>query len=82
MTELTPLFNSNVQPRRRIREKPGLWHCNCRKLLGPYQLNSAHLKRCPVCGVARHRDPTVAANVRLAPHSTASDGAGRATPPR
>ena len=54
------MFNSNVQPKRRMREKPGLWHCNCRTPLGPYQLNSAHLKRCPVCGVARHSDPTVA----------------------
>jgi hypothetical protein len=82
MNELIPVFNSNVQPKRQMREKAGLWYCNCRKPLGPYQLNSAHLKRCPVCGVARHRDPTVAANVRLAPHAPASDGAGKTSPPR
>jgi hypothetical protein len=76
------VFNSNVQPKRRMRERPGLWHCNCRKPLGPYQLNSAHLKRFPVCGVARHSDPTVAANVKLAPDSPVSNGAGRTMPPR
>jgi hypothetical protein len=63
------------------RSSPGLWHCNCRTPLGPYQLNSAQLTRCPVCGVARHSDPTVAANVKLAAHSPAS-GAGRTSPPR
>ncbi len=70
-------FNSNVQPKRRMREKPGPWHCNCRKPLGPYQLNSAHLMRCGVCGVARHSDPTVSATVKLATQSPAADGAGR-----
>jgi hypothetical protein len=44
------VFNSNVQPKRRMKERPTPWHCNCRKQLGPYQLNHAHLKRCPVCG--------------------------------
>lgn len=61
------MFNSNVQPKRRMGEKPGLWFCNCRKPLGPYQLNSGHLVRCPVCGVERHSDPTVGANAKLAP---------------
>jgi hypothetical protein len=63
------VFNSNVQPKRRMREKPGLWHCNCRKPLGRYQLNAAHLKRCSVCGVARHSDPTVATDLKLAPEA-------------
>jgi hypothetical protein len=76
------VFNSNVQPKRRMKERPGPWHCNCRKPLGPYKLNSAHLNRCPVCGVARHRDPTVAANLRLPPPTPASDGAGTTSPPQ
>lgn len=78
MTELIPIvFTSNVQPKRRMREKPGLWHCNCRKRLGPYKLNSAHLTRCSICGVARHSDPTVPRNAKLPPHLPSSDGAGR-----
>jgi hypothetical protein len=40
-----------------MKEKPSAWHCNCRELLGPYQLNLAELTRCAVCGVARHSDP-------------------------
>ena len=48
-----------------VRVRSGLWHCNCRKPLGPYQLNSAHLERCPSCGVVRHSDPTVAANAKV-----------------
>ena len=75
------MFNSNVQPKRRMREKPGLWHCNCRTPLGPYQLNSALLMHCLVCGVARHNDPTVAANVTLAPHSPDPEAA-RTSPPQ
>jgi hypothetical protein len=63
-----------------VRVRSGLWHCNCRKPLGPYQLNSAHLMRCPSCGVARHSDPTVAANAKLVPHSPVFDGAGRSSP--
>jgi hypothetical protein len=63
--------------RNEVRIRSGLWYCNCRKPLGPYRLNSAHLERCPSCGVARHSDPTVAANAKLSPDSTASDGAGR-----
>jgi len=47
------MFNSNVQPKRRIKERATAWHCNCRKLLGPYQLNFAELTRGAVCGVAR-----------------------------
>jgi hypothetical protein len=63
--------------RNEVRVRSGLWHCNCRKPLGPYQLNPARLERCPSCGVARHSDPTVAANAKLPPDSPASDGAGR-----
>jgi hypothetical protein len=51
--------------RNEVRVRSALWHCNCRKPLGPYQLNSAHLKRCAICGVARHSDPTVAANAKV-----------------
>jgi hypothetical protein len=40
-----------------MTEKPSAWRCNCRELLGPYQLNLAELTRCAVCGVARHSDP-------------------------
>jgi hypothetical protein len=43
-----------------MNEKRAAWHCNCRNPLGPYKLNDAALKRCPVCGVARHNDPTLA----------------------
>jgi len=50
------VFNSNVQPKRRMKEKPTPWQCECRKPRGRYQLNLAHLKRCPVCGVERHRE--------------------------
>ena len=52
------MFNSNVQPKRRIRASPTAWQCTCRELQGPYRLNDAHLTRCPVCGDARHREPT------------------------
>jgi hypothetical protein len=52
------MFNSNVQPKRRMKAKPAAWHCNCRRPLGPYKLNQAQLTRCPACGVARHSDPT------------------------
>jgi hypothetical protein len=48
------VFNSNVQPKRRMKEKPTAWQCECRKPQGRYQLNLAHLMRCPVCGVERH----------------------------
>jgi hypothetical protein len=44
---------------------------------GPYQPNLAELTRCAVCGVARHSDPTVTKSGKLAPHSPASNGAGR-----
>jgi hypothetical protein len=52
------MFNSNVQPRRRMRAKPTPWYCNCRKPQGPYKLNPAQVTRCADCGVARHSDPT------------------------
>jgi hypothetical protein len=61
------MFSSNVQPKRRMKAKPAAWHCNCRQPLGPYKLNHARLTRCPVCGVARHSDPTVRANTKIAP---------------
>jgi hypothetical protein len=61
------MFNSNVQPKRRMRAKPAAWHCNCRQPLGPYKLNRQELTRCPTCGVARHSDPTVRANTKVAP---------------
>jgi hypothetical protein len=48
------VFNSNVQPKRRIRVRPTAWHCTCRGLQGAYKLNGAQLTRCPVCGSARH----------------------------
>jgi hypothetical protein len=73
------VFNSNVQPKRRMQEKPTAWHCNCRKSLGPYQLNLAELMRCAACGVARHDDPTVTKNGKLARHSPASNEPGRAS---
>lgn len=42
-----------------MNQKHTAWHCNCRKALGPYKLNDPALERCPVCGVARHSDPTL-----------------------
>ena len=60
-----------------MKEEPSAWHCNCRKLLGPYQLNPAELRRCTVCGVARHTDPTVTKSMKLAPYSPAPSGTGR-----
>jgi hypothetical protein len=62
------MFNSNVQPKRRMKAKPAAWHCNCRQPLGPYKLNHAQLMRCPSCGVARHSDPAARANRKVAPH--------------
>ena len=52
------MFNSNIQPKRRMKARPEAWHCNCRQPLGPYKLNDAQLTRCPTCGVRRHSDPT------------------------
>jgi len=66
------MFNSNVQPRRRVKARPAPWHCNCRQPLGPYKLNHAQLTRCPACGVARHSDPTADANTKVAPHPSSS----------
>jgi hypothetical protein len=56
-----------------MKEMTAAWYCNCRKPLGPYQLNHAETKRCQVCGVARHSDPTVRANWKLAHHWPAAD---------
>jgi hypothetical protein len=76
-TDRVIVFNSNVQPKRRMKEKPEAWHCNCRKLLGPYRLNLAHLMRCAVCGVAPHSDPTVTKNAKLARQSPTPNEPGR-----
>jgi hypothetical protein len=46
-------------------------------LLGPYRLNLAHLMRCAVCGVARHSDPTVTKNAKLARQSPTPNEPGR-----
>jgi hypothetical protein len=62
-------------------KEPGAWHCNCRKPLGPYQLNHPHLRRCPVCGVARHHDPT-AVNAHLPHDRPRSDEADKTSPQR
>jgi hypothetical protein len=42
------VFNSNVQPKRRMKEKPTAWQCECREARARYHLNLAHLMRCPV----------------------------------
>ena len=70
------VFTSNVQPKRRMRQKPRPWHCRCRTPLGPYRLNSARLTRCLACGVGRYSDPTLA----VAPHPPVLDGAGIGLP--
>jgi len=49
-----------------MNRKPAAWHCNCRKPLGSYKLNDATLERCPICGVARYSDPTLAKKMKLA----------------
>jgi hypothetical protein len=41
------MFNSNVQPKRRMKEKPTAWQGECRTPPGRYRLNLAHLTRCP-----------------------------------
>ena len=57
---------------RVVKEGLSAWHCNCRKLFGPYQLNPAELARCAICGVERHIDPTVTKSMNLAAVSPAS----------
>jgi hypothetical protein len=68
------MFNSNAQPKRRMKARPTGWHCNCREPLGPYKLNDAQLTHCPACGVARHDDPTVGATTKHAANSSVSLG--------
>lgn len=41
-------FYSNVAPRRRVRQKPGLWRCAC-----SFRPNRGYLARCPNCGMRR-----------------------------
>jgi hypothetical protein len=62
-----------------MKEKLSVWRCNCRELLGPYQLNLAALTRCAGPSAASHATVTrtVTKNGKLAPHSPASNGAGR-----
>jgi hypothetical protein len=40
------VFNSNVQPERRMKEDPTAWRCNCRQLLGPsrWRINVLRLR--------------------------------------
>lgn len=47
------VFSSNVQPKRRMRQKPAAWCCACGEPGGDYKLNLGYLERCPTCGVAR-----------------------------
>jgi hypothetical protein len=57
------MFNSNVQPKRRIRVRPTAWQCTCPGAPGAYKVNGARLTRCPVCGFARHHEPAAAEGV-------------------
>jgi hypothetical protein len=75
MGNVSVMFTSNVQPKKRMKAEPAAWHCNCRRPLGRYKLNHARLMRCPSCGVARHSDPTARANTKLAPQPPTSLGA-------
>jgi hypothetical protein len=74
------MFNSNVQPKRRMKAKRAAWHCNCRHSLGPYKLNDGELTRCPACGVARHSDPTAHAT-KLVPQRPTALGADTTSHP-
>jgi len=47
------VFGSNVQPKRRVGQKPLPWLCACGEPGGPTKLNRAHLSRCPDCGAER-----------------------------
>jgi hypothetical protein len=54
------MFDSNVQPKRRIRVRPTAWQCSCPGAApDAYKVNGAQLTRCPVCGLARHHEPAV-----------------------
>ena len=58
------MFNSNVQPKRRIRARPTAWHCACRKPEGAHKLNGAQLTRCPICGSGRRDEAAVKEGAR------------------
>jgi hypothetical protein len=72
------VFGSNVQPKRRVRQKPLPWLCACGEPGGPFKLNPAHLKRCPDCGLERQSERHAAAEVVA---SIATPRARAAPPP-
>jgi hypothetical protein len=57
------VFGSNVQPKRRVRQNPGPWLCDCGERGGPAKLNGAHLRRCPGCGLDRQSGKHAAVEV-------------------
>jgi hypothetical protein len=57
------VFSSNVQPKRRVREKNAAWTCACPQRDGSFKQNFGFLLYCAVCGVRRHE--SVAAEASL-----------------
>jgi hypothetical protein len=51
------VFASNVQPKRRVKQKPAPWRCACPAAVASSKLNGGHLIRCPDCGSQRGSTP-------------------------